>query len=186
MCRYLITSDFVVIKLHLNSTRIESSQFILNGSWSKLCSQQATRKGSPWAKPGTAGFYLLPSFWSKAHIVAGGAGEAGQADPGAGEREGDARVAPAGERRSNQGDQKLSIILQKKKAVQIKVIWNFLLCLRKKPKVLENENLALAALLGNLKEQLSQVLQSKNKNKTGLRKSFLSKTIRTLKYKYHR
>ena len=76
--------------------------------------------------------------------------------------------------------------MQKKKAVQIKVIWNVLLCLRKKTKVLENENLALAALLGNLKEQLSQVLQSKNKNKTGIRKSFLSKTIRTLKYKYHR
>ena len=75
-------------------------------------------------------FYL--PFWIKAHTVAGGAGEAGQADPGAGEREGDAGVAPAGERRSNQGDQKLSIILQKKKAVQIKVIWNFLLCLRKK------------------------------------------------------
>ena len=34
-------------------------------------------------------------FWSKAHIVAGGAGEAGQADPGAGEREGGAGVAPA-------------------------------------------------------------------------------------------
>ena len=114
MCRYLITSDFVVIKLHLNSTRIESSQLILNGSSSKFCSQQATRKGSPWAKPGTAGFYLLPSFWSKAHIVAGGAGEAGQADPGAGEREGGAGVAPAGERRSDQGDQKLSIMSEKK------------------------------------------------------------------------
>ena len=39
--------------------------------------------------------------------VAGGAGSASQADPGAGEREAGAGVAPAGERRSDQGGQEL-------------------------------------------------------------------------------
>ena len=77
------------------------------------------------------------------HHVAGGAGEAGQADQGVGEREAGAGVAAAGERRSDQGDQELFILSQKKVSSAIKV--------------LENENLALAALLGNLKEQLSQV-----------------------------
>ena len=175
MCRYLITSDFVVIKLHLNSTRIESSQFILNGSWSKLCSQQATRKGSPWAKPGTAGFYLLPSFWIKAHTVAGGAGEAGQADPGAGEREGGAGVAPAGERRSNQGDQKLSIILQKKKAVQIKVIWNFLLCLRKKPRCWRMRTWLLQLCLETSRNNFHRFYKVKTKIKLVSGKAFCQK-----------
>ena len=45
-----------------------------------------------------------------AHIVdtvAGGAGQAGEADPGVGEREAGAGAAPAGERRSDQGGQQL-------------------------------------------------------------------------------
>ena len=52
------------------------------------------------------------------HHVAGGAGEAGQADQGVGEREAGAGVAAAGERRSDQGDQELFILSQKKSAVQ--------------------------------------------------------------------
>ena len=47
----------------------------------------------------------LATFLSKAsHNIAGGAGQAGETDRGVGEREGGAGVAPAGERRSDQGD----------------------------------------------------------------------------------
>ncbi len=48
------------------------------------------------------------------HNVAGGAGSAGQADPGVGEREGGAGVAAAGERRPDQGDQELMIVSERK------------------------------------------------------------------------
>ena len=44
MCRYLTTSYFVVIELYLNSTRIESSQFILNGSWSNFALNRQQEK----------------------------------------------------------------------------------------------------------------------------------------------
>ena len=39
-------------------------KYQINESWTKICSQQATRKGASWAKPGIAGLYFLSFYFS--------------------------------------------------------------------------------------------------------------------------
>ena len=73
---------------------------------------------------------------------AGRAGATSKTDQGVGDRETETRVSAARERRANQGRSTLFLFCEIFSLVQ---------------KVLEDENVALVALLGNLKTQLSQV-----------------------------
>ena len=118
---------------------------------------------------------LYLPFWSKAHTVAGGAGEAGQADPGAGEREAGAGVAPAGERRSDQGDQNFLSGLRKSQQCNQGDVELFIVSQKKNPRCWRMRTWLLQLCLETSRNNSHRFYKVKTKIKLVSGKAFCQK-----------